>query len=170
MSFGQGMALRYSWKPKIVAKSSTEAELVGVDNTVGYILWARYFIEEQGNHMDPSVLYQDNMSVILLETNGKATSTKRTKQIKVKYFYVKGKVINGEIKIEHCPTGQIWTGIHTKLKQVFVYREFRGHVMGIPADYINKNYKGIIPSVPPVNSMLPVPKAQKASQESVGEN
>jgi hypothetical protein len=34
------MALSNSWKQKIVAKSSTEAELVGVgvDDTLGYIL------------------------------------------------------------------------------------------------------------------------------------
>ena len=38
MSFGQGMALSYSWKHKINTKSSTEAELVGVDNSLGYIL------------------------------------------------------------------------------------------------------------------------------------
>ena len=41
MSFGQGMALSYSWKHKINTKSSTEAELVGVDDSLGYILWAR---------------------------------------------------------------------------------------------------------------------------------
>jgi hypothetical protein len=38
MSFCQGMALSYSWKQKINTKSSTEAELVGVDNSLGYIL------------------------------------------------------------------------------------------------------------------------------------
>jgi hypothetical protein len=48
MSFGQGMALSYSWKHKINTKSSTEAELVGVDDSLGYILWARYFMIEQG--------------------------------------------------------------------------------------------------------------------------
>jgi hypothetical protein len=48
MSFGKGMALSYSRKQKIVAKSSTKAELIGVDNTLGYILWACYFMEEQG--------------------------------------------------------------------------------------------------------------------------
>jgi hypothetical protein len=84
MSFGQGMALRYSWKLKIVAKSSTKAELIGVDNTLGYILWACYFMEEQGYDMDPLVLHQENMSAILLETNGKASSMKQTKHIKVK--------------------------------------------------------------------------------------
>ena len=48
MSFGQGKALSYSWKHKINTKSSTEAELVGVDDMLGYILWARYFMVEQG--------------------------------------------------------------------------------------------------------------------------
>ena len=58
MSFGQGMALSYSWKQKIDTKSSTEAELVGVDDTRGYILWARYFMQEQGYSMDPSLLHE----------------------------------------------------------------------------------------------------------------
>jgi hypothetical protein len=40
MSFGQGMALSYSWKQKIMTKNSTEAKLVGVDDALGYILWA----------------------------------------------------------------------------------------------------------------------------------
>jgi len=83
MSFGQGMALSYSWKHKINTKSSTEAELVGVDNLMGYILWARYFMVEQRYDMEPSLLYQDNMSAILLKTNGRTSSSKRTKHIKV---------------------------------------------------------------------------------------
>jgi hypothetical protein len=88
MSFGQGMALSYSWKHKINTKSSTEAELVGVDYSLGYILCARYFMIELGYDMDPSLLYQDNMSAILLETNGRASSSKRTKHIKVKYYLI----------------------------------------------------------------------------------
>ena len=48
MSFGQGMALSYSWKHKIDTKSSAEAGLVGVDDSLGCILWARYFMVEQG--------------------------------------------------------------------------------------------------------------------------
>ncbi len=43
MSFGQGMSLSYSWKQKINTKSSTKAELVGVDDVLGYIFWACYF-------------------------------------------------------------------------------------------------------------------------------
>jgi hypothetical protein len=107
MSLGRGMAMSYSWKQKINTKSSTEAEIVGVDDSLAYILWARYFLQEQGYDMEPSVLYQDNISAILLETNGKASSSKRTKHIKVKYFYVKDKIDQEEIIVEHCPTDQM---------------------------------------------------------------
>jgi hypothetical protein len=57
MSFGQGMALSYSWKQKINTKSSTEAEIVGVDDLLAYIFWARYFLQGQGYKMEPSILY-----------------------------------------------------------------------------------------------------------------
>ena len=60
-------------------KSSPEAELVGVDDTLGYILWAGYFMIEQGYDMDRSLFYQDNMGAILLEINGKASSSKKSK-------------------------------------------------------------------------------------------
>ncbi len=147
MSFGQGMAMIYSWKHKTNTKSSTEAEIVGVDDSLGYILWARYFMIEQGYDMDASLLYQDNMSAILLETNGKVSSSKRTKHIKVKYFFIKDKVDQGEITIKHCPTGQMWTDINTKPKQGLAFGVFRGHVMGIPADYKDSDYKGKVPLI-----------------------
>ncbi len=168
MSFGQGMAMSYSWKHKINTNSSTEAEIVGGDDSLGYILWARYFMIEQGYNMDASLLYQDNMSAILLETNWKASSSKRTKHIKVKYFFIKDKVDQGEITIKNCPTEQMWTDINTKPKQDLVFRVFRGHVMGIPADYKDSDYKGKVPLMRVV-LMLPLTKEQLALQECVGE-
>ncbi len=77
-------------------------ELVGVDDSLRHILWARYFMQAQGYEMEASLLYQDNMSAMLLETNGKASSSKCTKHIKVKYFYVKNKIHQGNIVVEHC--------------------------------------------------------------------
>ena len=161
--------MSYSWKQKINTKSSTEAELVGVDGSLGCILWARYFMMEQGFKMEASLIYQDNMSVMLLETNGKTNSSKWTNHIKVKYFFIKDKVDQGEVTIEHCPTGQMWSGINTKPKQGLLYCVFRGHVMGIPADYQDSDYVGKVPLSPKV-LMLPLTKEQLASQECVGES
>ncbi len=168
MSFGQGMALSYSWKHKIMTKSSTEAELVGVNDSLGYILWARYFMQAQGYEMEALLLYQDNMSAMLLETNGKASSSKCTKHIKVKYFFVKDKINQGNIVVEHCPTEQMWTDINTKPKQGAFFCKFRGNMMGIPTDCNDADYINKVPLAPKV-SMLPLTKEQLALQECVGE-
>jgi hypothetical protein len=118
--------------------------------------------------MDALLLYQDNMSAILLETNGRASSSKRTKHIKIKYFFIKDKVDQGEITIKHCPTEQMWTDINTKPQQGVVFRVFRGHVMGIPADYKDSDYEGKVPLTQQIMLMLPLTKEQLASQECVG--
>ncbi len=88
MSLGTGMVLVFLWKQKINTKSSTKAELAGVDDSLRYILWTRYFMQEQGYNMEPSIIHQDNMSTILLERNGRASASNQTKHIKVKYFFI----------------------------------------------------------------------------------
>ena len=123
--------------------------------------------------MDPSLLYQDNMSAILLETNGRARSSKRTKHIKVKYYLIKDKVDQKKINIEHCPTEQMWMDMNMKPKQGSAFRVFRGHVMGIPADYNNVSFATRCNFRPPdwipePVLMLLIPKDWIAMQECVG--
>ncbi len=60
----------------------------------------------------------------------------------------------------------MWTDINTKLKQGLVFRVFRGHVMGIPADYRDSDYKGKVPLSPKI-LMLPLTKKQLALEECV---
>jgi hypothetical protein len=57
---------------------------------------------------------------------------------------MKEKKDDGEIRFEHCPTEQMWADINTKPKQGAVFREFRGHVMGVPAGYNDDEYKKLI--------------------------
>jgi hypothetical protein len=119
--------------------------------------------------MDASLLYQDNMSAMLLETNGKASSSKRTKHIKVKYFFVKDKINQGEIAVKHCLTKEKWMDINTKPKQGAVFCTFCGHVMGIPTEYKDADYSGKILASLPKLSMLLLTKEQLASKECVEE-
>ena len=147
------------------SRAGWSRQLVGI-----HILWARYFMQEQGYKMDASLLYQDNMSAILLETNRRASSSKRTKHIKVKCYLIKDKVGLGEITIEHCMAKQIWTEINTKPKQGLVFCVFMGHVMGIPAEYRDADYEGKVLLLSPNVSMLSLTKEQLALQECVGGN
>jgi hypothetical protein len=74
---GEGTVQSISRKQKLNTKSSTESELVGAHDVSIMILWTKLFLEEQGYEIEKNILYQDN-SAILLETNGKKSSCKRT--------------------------------------------------------------------------------------------
>ena len=86
LSMGRGFPITTSTKQKLNTRSSTEAELVGVDDLMPAICWTRYFMEAQGYNVTENIVYQDNQSAILLERNGKASSSKRTKHINIRYF------------------------------------------------------------------------------------
>ena len=54
-------------KQKLNTKSSTEAELLVVDDVSGPILWTNIFVEAQGYKVKQDILYQDNKSTILIQ-------------------------------------------------------------------------------------------------------
>ncbi len=54
-----------SQKRKLNRKSSTENELIAVDDAMGWIPWTLYFIQEQGYQLGPSVIYQENKTAVL---------------------------------------------------------------------------------------------------------
>jgi hypothetical protein len=86
LSMGRGFPILSSTKQKLNTCSSTESEIVGVDDFMLAICWTRYFMEAQGYKVRDNVLFQDNKSSLLLEKNGKASSGKRTKHINIRYF------------------------------------------------------------------------------------
>ena len=88
MSMARGAMVTGSLKQKLNTRSSTEAELVGVDDFITKTLWTKLFLEEQGHEINKNVLCQDNKSAILLETNGKKSSGKRTRALNIRYFFV----------------------------------------------------------------------------------
>jgi hypothetical protein len=114
MTLGKGMPYSTSTRQKLNTKSSTEGELVGVNNVLPQVLWTRYFLEAQGYKAADSIVYQDNQSAILLEKNGRASSSKRTRHIDIRYFFVTDRVAAGEVAIQYCPTGDMVADFFTK--------------------------------------------------------
>ena len=47
---------------------------------------------------------QGNQSSILLERHGRASSSKRTRHINIRYFFVTDRIASGEVTVEYCPT------------------------------------------------------------------
>ncbi len=134
MSLGKGAAYGTSTRQKLNTKSSTEAELVGVNDVMPQILWTRYFLEAQGYGVDDSLVYQDNQSAILLEKNGRASSGKRTRHINIRYFFVTDRIATGEVKVEYCPTGEMLGDFFTKPLQGVLFKKFRDHVLNLNGD------------------------------------
>jgi hypothetical protein len=71
---------------------------------------------------------------MLLEKNGRGSSSKRTRHINIRYFFVADRVANGEVKIEYCPTGDMLADYFTKPLQGSSFRKFRNEIMNISDD------------------------------------
>jgi hypothetical protein len=131
MSLGKGVIYGTSTRQKINTRSSTEAELVAVNEVLPQILWTRYFLEAQGYGTIDSIVYQDNQSAILLEKNGRASSSKRTRHLNIRYFFVTDRINAGEVEIQYCPTTAMIADFFTKPLQGTLFKSFRDFIMNV---------------------------------------
>ena len=103
MTLGKGTAYAASSKQKLNTKSSMEAELVAIDDSMAQVLWTRHFLAVQGEHITTMTIYQDNKSTILLAENGKTSSGKRTKHLNVRHFFVTDKIKKVKLRLHIAP-------------------------------------------------------------------
>ena len=100
MTMGTAGAYVQSSKKKLNTKSSTEAELVGVDDVLTQVIWTLYFLKEKGHMIKGNVIYQDNQSAIRLEKNGKRSSSKRMRHINIRYYFFTDSIMKQEASVE----------------------------------------------------------------------
>ena len=131
MTFGKRSTVRPSTKQKINTWSSTKSKLVGADDTMTPVLWTRYFLEEQGFTVDNNIMFKDNMSTMLLENNGKRSSTKRKKHISIQYFYITERIKKRYLSVVYCPTNEMVAYFFTKALQGALFIKFCGLIMGV---------------------------------------
>jgi hypothetical protein len=130
MSMGEGAMQIMTRKQKLNSRSSTEAELIGVDDAITQVLWTKMFMEAQGYPIEKNIIYQDNKSSILLETNGRSSAGKRSRALNIRYFFVTDQVELGNVAIEYMPTDEMWADFMTKPLQGEKFRKFRALILG----------------------------------------
>jgi hypothetical protein len=130
MTLGRGAVQSLSKKQKLNTRSSTEAELVGADDASVLLLWTKLFLEEQGYTVNDNILYQDNKSTILLQENGKKSSGSRTRALNIRYFFLTDQVEKGNVRIIHCPTGEMVADYLTKPLQGKTFTYLKKKLMG----------------------------------------
>eukprot|EP00978_Attheya_sp_CCMP212_P009276 scaffold21935_cov53-Attheya_sp.AAC.4 len=129
LSLGKGAVYAVSKKQKLNVISSTESELVGVSNMMPKIIWSMYFMNAQGYDIDENIVYQDNQSTMLMENNGRASSSKRERHINIRYFFVTDRIANGDMSVKYCPTGIMLADYFTKALQGTPFKTFRDLIM-----------------------------------------
>jgi hypothetical protein len=130
MMLGKGAMQSIARKQKMNVRSSTEGELVAVDDAATMILWTKLFLEAQGYEVEKNIVYQDIKSAILLETNGKKSSGKRTRALNIRYFFITDQVEKGNAQIEHCGTDNMVGDFFTKPLQGEKFQRFRNDILG----------------------------------------
>jgi hypothetical protein len=132
LSMGKGAVVSISRKQGMNTWSLTEAEVVAADEVVGPMLWTRRFLEAQGYMITGNVLFQDNQSAMLLESNGRKSAGKRSRHLDIRFFFVTDHKERGLISIEFCPTEQMTADYMTKPLHGTKFEQFRQEIMNLP--------------------------------------
>jgi len=130
LTLGKGAVNTISAKQKLNTRSSTEAELVGADDIVTQAVWTRNFLLEQGYESSTTV-YQDNTSAILLEKNGMESSSKRTRHINIRYYFIKDCIDKKYLNVEYCPTDDMIGDYPSKPLQGRKFKKHRKAIMNL---------------------------------------
>ena len=115
-------------KLRLVARSSTEAELIALSDATSVLLWSQQFLKFQGYDVVAELL-EDNMPTINMMRNGRSMSD-RTRHVDVKYFFVKQYIESGKIVLKHCPTADMVADILTKPLQGYQFERLRDLLLG----------------------------------------
>ena len=93
-----------SVKQKLVARSSTEAELIALDDAICYVLWCRELMDDLGfKQVGACEIQQDNTSAMAICIKG-GGYTGRTRHMNNRYYFIKQ---HGEVKLVHTGTDEI---------------------------------------------------------------
>ena len=132
--WGHGFTVVSYTKQKINIRRYPEVELVDADDFMSEIYWTQYFIKDQGYGVLENVLFKDNRDSIILEKNGKASSSKRTKHVKIWYIFITDRVSQGDVSLVWCPTRDMIGDFMTKPLQGALFCKFRDQIMGVIPD------------------------------------
>ena len=102
-----------SKKQRIVCKSSMEAEVVGISDSLTSAICTREFLKNQGYKINKTTIFQDNEAAIAAMLNGGAT-LKRSKHINIRNFWIKDQIDNNEFEFTFTTSENMLADLLTK--------------------------------------------------------
>ena len=105
-----------SWtarKQRTVSRSSTEAEYKALADTVAELTWLQALLHELGIRSSSTpILWCDNLGATYLSAN--PIFHARTKHVEIDYHFVREKVAQGDLRVQHISTHDQIADIFTK--------------------------------------------------------
>jgi hypothetical protein len=119
-----------STQQKLVALSSTEAELEALKSATTAVQWTRDLLAELGyEQAEATTVFEDNTSAIHLAT--RPGNWGRTKHFIVRFNYVKSMIEEHVISLRYIPTEAQLADILTKCLPTAVFTPLRDRLLGI---------------------------------------
>jgi hypothetical protein len=115
-----------SCKQSSVAQSTTEAEYVAIASCCSQLLWITYTMSDFGDEYTHVPLQCDSTSAISVEKNPMLHS--KTKNIEVRYHFLRDNVEKGKITLIHVPTHDQLADIFTKPLDQAAFTRLRGEL------------------------------------------
>ena len=129
-TFGWGLFSSMSSKQKLNTNSSTRSELVGVADWMPKVSYFRLFLNAQNIAIKKNVVLQDNKSAMLMEENGRTSSSKRSRHLNIRSLHVTDAMSKGEIEISWWPNEQTLVDFFTKPLQGSLCKKCRAVMLG----------------------------------------
>ena len=73
------------------------------------------------------------LRAILLEKNSTRSSSKWTKHLNCRYYFITDRISAGDLSVEYCPTGEMVGDFFTKPLQGELFLKFRHLIMNLPS-------------------------------------
>ena len=118
-----------STKQPVVALSSCESELIATSTVGCGVSWSRQLLQELTITQLTIELGVDNKCSMYLLEQGTG-SFKRAKHIKVRYFWVKDLIDEGEVNLRYIPSEELVADLLTKAVTGAKFKYLRAKLLG----------------------------------------
>jgi len=108
------------------------------------VLWTCHFLAAQGEYVPTTTIYQDNKSTILLAENGKSSSSKWTRHLNVRYYFVTDQIKKGHVKVAFWPTQEMIADFFTKPLQGLLFMRMHEKILNLPASKIASVHRSVL--------------------------
>jgi hypothetical protein len=118
-----------SKKQKLVSRSSTEAELIALNEGLPEVIWAKQFMENMGISQKMITVFEDNTSTIILANKQNGATLSKTKHIQIRFYYVRELIEQREINIVYLSTKEMLADLLTKPMTGWLFKTLRDQIL-----------------------------------------